>query len=311
MPINNLQQITDTLFKLLMDKRRISLEAEKTCSGLLCTACSAHHKSKIQLALAEQRPLSLILPAFPAKSANRKKTLSEKPDRGEILGLIHLNELCQNMQQHHNHGIKLIICSDGRVFNDLVLVNDAGVDTYQQGIKQIITEHQLTHLTTFSLDEVYPCHNYQSMRELLMIEYSQTLESLKQQIKENPDQLYQFNGIHRFIIEDRLYLQPEHSKNKIRQQAKEISYEVIRRSNAWSRLLENYFPKAVRLSIHPQPCGSEKMGIHLLPSTNRWGTPWHNVLLKSSQGWQLIKREEAERLGAQLNDDHYVLEHKA
>jgi pyoverdine/dityrosine biosynthesis protein Dit1 len=212
------------------------------------------------------------------------------------------------MQEIYPVGIKLIICSDGRVFNDLVLVSDLHVDVYQKGIQQIIEDYQLTHLSTFSLDEVYPCHNYLVMRELLMIEFGQTLDELKQHIASTPSARYQFNGIHRFIVEDQLALKPGQTKNKTRQDAKQIAYEVIRRSNAWSRLLANYFPQSVRLSIHPQPCGSEKIGIHFLPTSNRWSTPWHNVLLKNAEGWQLIKKQEAEQLGARLNHDHYVLE---
>jgi pyoverdine/dityrosine biosynthesis protein Dit1 len=69
-----------------------------------------------------------------------------------------------------------------------------------------------------------------------------------------------------------------------------------------------HFPKAIRLSIHPQPCGSEKLGIQFLPATNCWATPWHNVLLKNKHHWQLIKRIDAEQLGAKLAHDHYVLE---
>ena len=300
--------ITQDLIKLLMNQRRITEESEKTCTGISCAQCTHHLQQKIQCAVAEQRPLTLILPAFPAKSANRQKTLSARPDRGEIMSLANLNQLCETMHTIHKPGIKLIICSDGRVFNDLVLVSDEDVNIYQKGIQQIILEHGFTYLSTFALDEIYPYHNHQTMRELLMIEFGRTLEELKQQISNEAQQLYQFNGIHRFIIEDQLALKPDQTKTSIRREAKHTAYEVIRRSNAWSRLLSTYFPQAVRLSIHPQPCGSEKTGIQFLPVTNRWSTPWHNVLLKNAQGWLLVKRQEAERLGAKLHQDHYVME---
>lgn len=306
--MNTVQQTTSELLKLLLNQRRVSEVCESTCQGVLCAACTYHPQQKIQAAIAEQRVLTLILPAFPAKSANRQKTLSEKPDRGEIIGLTNLNQLCQNMQEIYPVGVKLIICSDGRVFNDLVLVSDHHVDVYQKGIQQIIDEKQLTHLSTFSLDNVYSCLNFETMRELLMFEFGQSLEELKQQIRTKDESLYLFNGIHRFIIEDQLALRPELSKNKIRNETKHIAYEVIRRSNAWSQLLACYFPQSVRLSIHPQPCGSEKTGIQFLPGSNRWSTPWHNVLLKGAHGWRLVKRQEAELLGAQLHNDHYVLE---
>ena len=53
------------------------------------------------------------------------------------------------------------------------------------------------------------------MRELLMSEFGQSLEELKQQDSRRKRQLhYQFNGIHRFIVEDQLALNL--SKQKIK-----------------------------------------------------------------------------------------------
>lgn len=308
MSIATEQDTTSALLKILFHHRRLTELSEKKCRGILCTKCIRHPQHQIQQAVKEQRILTLILPAFPAKSANRQKTISENPDRGEIIGLTNLNELCQTLQKIYPVGVKLIICSDGRVFNDLVLVSDAHVDVYQKGIHQIIQDYQLSHLSTFSLDNVYPNHNFLMMRELLMSEFGQPLDSLKKSLSLDPNARYQFNGIHRFIMEDQFALKPGQTKNQIRQEAKQTAYEVIRRSNAWSQLLRCYFPQSVRLSIHPQACGSEKIGIHFLPVSNRWSTPWHNVLLKNGPRWHLVKRQEAEQMGARFNEDHYVLE---
>ncbi|STX27869.1 pyoverdine biosynthesis protein PvcA [Legionella beliardensis] len=292
---------------LLNHKRQVKIYA-KDCQGNYCVNCQEPHLFKVIQALKVQQPLILILPAFPAKSANRQKTISAKPDLGEIMGLRNLNELCKEIEQLHPLGVKLIICSDGRVFNDLVLVDDEDVDIYQQGIQAIITHNQLTHLSTFSLDDIYPHQDYERMREQLINQFGESVLSIKKRIQLDEMLLYQFNGIHRFITEDQLYLRTSMSKNQVRKEAKQIAYDVLRRSNAWSNLLAMNFPQAIRLSIHPQPCGSEKLGIQFLPAANCWATPWHNVLLKNRQCWQLVKRIEAERLGATLKQDHYVLE---
>ncbi|MDP1604320.1 MAG: isocyanide synthase family protein [Legionella sp.] len=292
---------------LLANKRQATLKINN-CHSNFCLQCQRPHLEQVSFAIKTQQPLTFILPAFPAKSSNRQKTISAKPDLGEIMGLSNLNTLCGKINKLHPPGVTLLICSDGRVFNDLVLVSDEDVDLYQQGIKDIIKNRQLTHLDTFSLDEVYNDHDYVFMREQLMNEFGESLELLKRRLHHDDALLYQFNGIHRFVLEDQLSLKSYQSKNQTRKEAKEIAYDVIRRSNAWSRLLENYFPHGVRLSIHPQPCGSEKLGIQFLPATNRWATPWHNVLLKNHQGWQLVKRADAERIGATFHQDHYVLE---
>ncbi|MGQ3887894.1 L-tyrosine/L-tryptophan isonitrile synthase family protein [Legionella sp. CNM-1927-20] len=303
-----MQRIAEKILALLLKQKRQVKPYALYCQGDYCSNCQEPHIAKVSQAIKMEQPLTLILPAFPAKSANRQKTISSHPDLGEIMGLKNLNQLCHEIKQLHAPGVELIICSDGRVFNDLVLVTDADVDIYQQEVKLIITENKLTYLSTFSLDDVYTHCSYETMRERLINEFGEPLASLKKRVLANEILLYQFNGIHRFIIEDQLYLRRDISKNQIRKEAKQVAYEVLRRSNAWSNLLANHFPYAVRLSIHPQPCGSEKLGIQFLPSTNCWATPWHNVLLKNRHSWQLIKRAEAERLGATLNHDHYVLE---
>lgn len=305
---NNTEQQMEQMMAHLMHYHRQSEAAATRCAGIHCIHCRKYPAQKISEAIVRQKALKLILPAFPAKSANRQKTLSEKPDLGEIMSLTHLNELCLQLHGYHEPGIELIICSDGRVFNDLVAVSEADVDTYQQGIQDIIKRERLQYLSTFSLDDVYPGKDYIDMREQLIREFAESREQLLQRMRYNHELRYQYNGIHRFIFEDQLFLKPQLSKNQIRQSSKQTAYDVIRRSNAWSRLLASCFPEALRLSIHPQPCGSDKFGIQFLPSANRWATPWHNVLLKNAQGWQLVKRKEAEQLGATLNHDHYILE---
>jgi len=108
---HTIEMISDRLLAQLMRQRRLHEQAERSCKGILCSDCQKHPKQKIHLAISEQRPLILILPAFPAKSANREKTLSEKPDRGEIMGLENLNQLCKDMSAIYQPGVKLIICS--------------------------------------------------------------------------------------------------------------------------------------------------------------------------------------------------------
>lgn len=303
-----MQRMAKEIIALLLKQKRQVKSYALNCQGNYCPNCQEPHLAKVFQAIVMEQPITLILPAFPAKSANRQKTISSRPDLGEIMGLKNLNQLCHHIKQLHAPGVQLIICSDGRVFNDLVLVKDTDVDIYQQEIKSIIAKNELTYLSTFSLDDVYTHCSYEMMREKLINEFGEPLPSLKKRVLANEILLYQFNGIHRFIIEDQLYLRQNLSKNQVRKEAKHVAYEVLRRSNAWSHLLANYFPYAVRLSIHPQPCGSEKLGIQFLPANNCWATPWHNVLLKNKNAWQLIKRAEAERLGAKFNHDHYVLE---
>lgn len=109
-----------------------------------------------------------------------------------------------------------------------------------------------------------------------------------------------FGGIHRFLFEDRMALSTGRSRNSVREETKSLAYQVIQRSDAWSHLVEDFFPEALRLSIHPQVSHSPKIGIHMMRTRDNWLTPWHGVALDDGEGIRLVKRHEAERMGATL-----------
>lgn len=260
--------------------------------------CFAAHLNKITRCVEKNSKITSVLPAFPAKSPNASKTYSSLPDMGERLSLGFLNDICEQIKQFYSPGAEVIICSDGRVFNDLVKVKDTEVDAYAHSIREIISEDKLTNLHTFSLDDHYANSNYETMRMKLVDEYGDTEATIKNNIKNNSAALQLFNGIHRFIYEDNLLHYSIFSKNKIKTLSKEIAYQVIQRSNAWSLLVEKEFPDAIRLSIHPQDCSSSKMGIMLLKSIDMWATPWHRVVLYDGKEHILIRKKEAETMGA-------------
>lgn len=258
------------------------------------------HLRRILGALETNSTLEIVLPAFPAKSANPQKTLGTLPDYGEVLALNRLNQLCEDIQRIHAPGAKLTICSDGRVFSDLVLVNDSDVTEYRHGIEEILRDFQFDHLSCFHMEDIFPKLTFSEMREKLLREYARPIEEIRSGVKANPVERHLFNGIHRFLFEDRIQLEAGKSRNRLREETKALAYEVIQRSNSWSGLVEKYFPHALRLSIHPQPRDSAKIGFRLVESENAWATPWHSVVLESAAGFQLVKRSEAEASHAQL-----------
>jgi pyoverdine/dityrosine biosynthesis protein Dit1 len=258
------------------------------------------HGAKIRRLLRTDSLIRLVLPAFPAKSPNSKKTLNCRPDYGEVLALEKLNQLCQEIAEVYAPGAEITICSDGRVFSDLVQVSDDAVDLYSAGIRQIIQERDLNHIKTFSLEDLFGDLSYDEMRENLVKQYAEPLEILKAKVRSELEAKMLFNGIHRFLFEDQLELHPARSKSQTREIAKDLAYQVIQRSNAWSRIVEEKFPNAIRLSIHPQHSLSEKIGIRLLPSSNVWRTPWHSVAVFDGEGYFLAPRAEVENSGATL-----------
>lgn len=263
------------------------------------------HTQKITDAIVKKESLTFVLPAFPAKSPNREKTLGDLPDLGELLALKRLNELCQDIGRVYSAGAKVIICSDGRVFSDLVLVSDDTISNYTIAIEALIALENLEFLSVFHLDHALVSTGAgvrpESLREELLTQFAESKEAIVERTRTQPAAKQLFNGMHRFIFEDRLVFHgTSKSREKIKQESKDVAYELIRRSNAWSALLEQQFPKAVRLSIHPQAWDSEKIPVRLLPSEDRWRTPWHSVALVQGNDVRLVPRKVAQESGARL-----------
>lgn len=254
----------------------------------------------VQAAVSEYRTIELVLPAFPAKSGNREKTISHLPDFGEYLALSYLDQVCRRIAAIYSPGAVVRICSDGHVFSDLVGITDNDVDAYGQALAKMIRDERFSSLTTFALSDHYGLTDYNQMRSLLNTEFAMGPEDLRSEVQTDLDKQAVFNGIHRFLFEDAVVLYPHWSRSRARRESKNLAYEVIRRSDAWSCLVAQEFPSAVRLSIHPHPRSTAKLGIKLVDGGGPWATPWHNAVIKMGSCFQLIKRRDAELLGAAL-----------
>lgn len=251
---------------------------------------------KISDKIKENKKLTFILPAFPAKSPNLNKNMAISPDLGEVLALQNLDNICSKISQVYEPGAEVIICSDGKVFSDVVSVKDEEIEIYQDGIMEIISEFKLSRLKIFSLDNVFPRKNNDEKRNLLFKQYAKSLDEVRNLVLIEPTCKKLFNGLHRFLLEDALSMNFLKTKNQINKETKSRTYELLRRSDAWSSLLTEYFPNELRLSIHPYELKHEKFGIKLVTSSNKWATPWHNVTVKVSDKFELMHLKKAKEL---------------
>ncbi len=289
----------ESILRELFLFRRLQPGAE-ACAASPCPQCLALHLPKVRHVLGTDEPVQLVLPAFPAKSANLKKVTGPLPDLGEELALRFLQERCDAIAKDHEPGAVLTICSDGRVFSDVVGVQDEDVTSYRLELIAMIQRLGLSSLRVFDLDDIHPNTDYDAMREWLMKDYGESLEELEQRTREHQQHQQLFNGIHRFMFEDLAERQPELSRSQAKKQSKTLAYEVIRRSNAWSKLVAEFFPQTLRLSIHPQAAHSDKIGILLGEADDLWLTPWHGVALLEAERFRLTRRANAEQQGAVL-----------
>jgi L-tyrosine isonitrile synthase len=310
MEIQSARDVAQRILELVFAHRR--LLPDQACANTCCEQCYAPHIGKVVLAIERREPVHFVLPAFPAKSANRNKTLGPDPDLAEELALRLLQRICEQIKALHSPGAHVSLCSDGRVFGDLVQVSDANVTLYREGIRELCREINANSLDQFTLDDAFDLRDFGAMREELLIQHAVALSTVRQEVRDAPAARQMFDGIHRFVFEDYCALFPERSRNQLRQSTKSIAYRVIQRSNAWSRAIAARFPDAVRLSIHPQPAHSDKLGIAFMTSTNVWRTPWHGVVLDRGTEMVLVQCAEAKGLGATLitrkgRPSHYEL----
>ncbi len=255
---------------------------------------------RIEEKVAVSEELLFILPAFPAKSPSGEKTSGALPDLGEVLALKNLQNLCDRIGEVYPPGARLLICSDGRAFSDVVNVADPVIDRYNDGIKEIIQEFELSALSVFTMDDLYPGKTPEELREILLLTYGKELSEVKARIVSEPGYRTLFNGLHRFLFEDAVTLSPDCSRTQVQKQSKDNAYELLRRSEAWSELLGTHFMGALRLSIHPHDPAHEKFGIKLVASSSKWATPWHNVVVKIRDRFELMHKSEALALNAVL-----------
>ncbi|CAH3509176.1 hypothetical protein AI2618V1_0618, partial [Serratia marcescens] len=272
---------------------------------------------RIRAFIENEQRIEFVLPAFPTKSPNTNKVIGAVPDMAERLSLIFLNSLCQRIQLYYPPGAHIVICSDGHVFGDLIRVSDEAINHYQREIEGLLHEVGATHLSVFNLGDVKGLaehtDDYDLLRRLLVEGYAESEEAIKQQLMQDEQGLSLYRAITRFLYEDSQLPGYSGSNAALQKDAKQRACGVIQRSWAWGNLLAQHFPAAIRLSIHPQPVDSLKMGIHMMPTKDDWLTPWHGVAANVNGQFVLMKRKDAQSLDGELVEirgtpSHYLIE---
>jgi L-tyrosine isonitrile synthase len=309
--VSSSRDLATEILGLVMRHRRIPLEREG-CAHHRCAACVAQHLDRILAVIERKEPVVFVLPAFPGKSPNPAKVLGPRPDMAERQSLAFLNALCRRIEKVYPPGARIVLCSDGRVFNDVVGIPESDLTMYQQDLGAMIAALKADCLSTFNLDHVFSGCSFDEMRSHLMTSFGEPIERVQEEVRADDNARRLYCGITRFLLEDALRPNMTISKTALQKQCRRRAYEVIQRSRAWDQLLAKFFPGAVRLSIHPQVCGSRKIGIHLMETQDEWLTAWHSVAVEAQGRFRLMKREHVERLGGELvflegRPSHYVV----
>lgn len=290
--------LSHKILEQLFQHRR--LETTDSCTQRPCEQCFALHLPRVLRFVSAHEPIHFLLPAFPAKSPSPKKVLGRLPDMAEELALNFLDQVCDEIRQIYSPGVRITICSDGHVFSELVGVSDQDVTDYGLEMEKIRQRIGTRSLDWFRMEDLFETSEHACMREQLVQHYAEPLAAIRQRVNDHHQHRLLFNGMQRFLFEDRVAIDTGKSRTQVRNECKELTYLVMQRSDAWGRLLGDCFPGALRLSIHPQIPHAEKIGIRLGEASDAWITPWHGVAVEQAGKFQLMRLNEAEGLGAQV-----------
>ncbi|MBD0748099.1 L-tyrosine/L-tryptophan isonitrile synthase family protein [Streptomyces sp. CBMA152] len=251
-----------------------------------------HQLRRIAAFVRDGAPIVFTLPGFPCKSPNPAKVLGHTPDQGERLSLTFLNTLCTKIERIYPPGARVIICSDGHVFGDLIGVPDDHIDAYADDLRIQIGQMGLHRLSVFDLRDILGDLPHDTKRAHVHERYAPSLDALRAEIRADDHALALYRGITRFLVEDTADWTG--TRSALQRACRQRAYGVIQRSRAWGTLIAEHHPRAVRLSIHPQPIGAPKFGIRLLDAPDAWTTPWHSTALHRRDGtWTLLSHQQA------------------
>ncbi|CAI1853507.1 hypothetical protein SEUBUCD646_0B05090 [Saccharomyces eubayanus] len=275
--------------------------------------------------------IECILPAFPCKSSNEQKVYGSVPDKGEELALKRLIKATEDLADIYPPGMKIWIVSDGHVFSDCIGVDDDVVTTYTTKLHELykrvaipgvdaigfcglnelffsgaagdifnpdwVSDTEVAHYTGTQI-----CSKSDLSRQILMKGCDTDAGRLKKQIAiQDHPRLHLYRGFSRFMMEDLSLLThfQTFSRKKFKKTISKIAFNMIKRNDAYSNLVELIFPHHLRISIHAHTNSGPKFGIKVISNDQcsivssledleepefedflHIPTPWHNCVVK-------------------------------
>ncbi|KAF2127515.1 hypothetical protein P153DRAFT_424165 [Dothidotthia symphoricarpi CBS 119687] len=208
------------------------------------------------------KPVCMFLPAFPFKSPNTEvKVLRGLPDKAEDLALAHLNGMCAAAQEIYDPGARLVIVSDGLVYNDLLEVPDHVVWEYGQELRALTKARKYDQIEFARLKVMFAVENLQE-------EYDDmTYAAVASVIHLELVKRYGTLG-----WDETMYPVGEsRTKSRFKKGLEKIAKCMLGRGDAFARALRENFPDQTRYPLN----------ILSVPNTV---TPWHSSVIYKLDG---------------------------
>jgi pyoverdine/dityrosine biosynthesis protein Dit1 len=209
--------------------------------------------------------IDMALPAFPFKSANKVyKALGFLPDKAEEIALARLHNMCERIEEIYEPGAKVVIISDGLVYNglfhtiylehmltrivDLLSISDRHTWVYGEALRAMAIEKGFTnvdfsrlrdfvpHDSDFRLpevlDEISYVANATNFRRFILNRFGKDDLDVDQLIAVDEDTRLTYQGYRRFLMSDLKYiftLGADRTSNAYKRQTKYLAKQMLAR----------------------------------------------------------------------------------
>jgi len=247
-------------------------------------------RAKVARWVAAGEPVRLVLPAFPMKSPPcADKVLGPLPDTGEVLALLTLDGFARKVERVYAPGCRVLIVSDGRVFNDFFGIADDTVTEYTHALRRLAPVGG--HLQFIGLDELFASMTHAGKRHGVVALGARDLPAVTAKLASDVHFRNVYVAFKRLLMRD---------LGEPRPLAALHAKQMMVRNDCYSDLVRLLFPNHLRLSIHDHS-GADKIGVYLIGRCMI--TPWHGVALRHrDKSWSILRKHIVEAAGLPRRD---------
>lgn len=253
--------------------------------------------AKVEQYVNNGQPIGFAMLGLPFKSTNsRDKVLGELPDLGEELTIENFETFNTQVKQVYQPGIKMLVASDGYMFNDLLGVHNQVVNRYK-----VITESFRSNQTVEILDinSFYLGNDIATNRQKIVDQFGYTWEKLEQEMLFNADVNILYKGMIHFM-EEELANKDFPSNSQRHKEAKKLARDMMLRNEAYNQLVRHELGDYIRLSMHQSVNNGYKFSFKLIPGQHTQFSPWHSSIVMRGNEAITMHKADAERAGYTL-----------
>lgn len=255
-------------------------------------------------------PLELVMPSFPFKHRNPVKVGRRSPDMAEVLCLCRLREVCLALRRVYEPGARVVIVSDGLVYQGMFGVTRHEALAYRERVKQMIVGLGFDDtLEVTDMEELVG-----SRRELFEFVEERVRPVFTEWWRANPDDLRRASLISasaanvntaESVTHDLVQMATKDAVMGPDGQSTLDNFETIRSQTVGRAeqgafefalflyvlreldLVESCYPGAVRVTVHPKP---GQWGLHLVNKDSRV-FPWQGVAYRNERDQWRVRYE--------------------